>query len=125
MIRKRRYWNPKVVFGVYYGLEGIGLLVLFILTFIYTQRLFGDATIVLQFNLYEFEIIERATFLRRFFFIGALIVGMNVTLALLLQKKKVFSRRATEFLTNWLHVSTVFILVFIVIHIYYIISVNT
>lgn len=125
MIRKRRYWNPKVVFGVYYGLEGIALLTLFILTFVYTQRLFGDATIVLQFNLYEFEIIERASFLRRFFLIGTLIVAMNATLALLIQKKKVFSARATTFLANWLHVSTLFILVFIVIHIYYIISVNT
>lgn len=116
---------PKGVFGVYYGLEAIGLITLFFITFMYTQRLFGDATIILQFNLYEYEVIERATQLRRFFLVGLGIVGMNATLAIIIQKKRVFSAKATQFVSNWLHLSTIGILVFILLHLYYIISVNT
>jgi hypothetical protein len=125
MMFKRQTILPKRVFGVYYGLEAIGILSVFILTFVYTQRLFGDSTIILQFNLYEYEVIERATQLRRFFLVGLGIVLMNAILALLIIHKQVFSTKVTQFVSNWLHISTIGILVFILLHLYYIISINT
>jgi hypothetical protein len=125
MIFTRQTILPKKVFGIYYSIECIGLISLFILTFINTQRLFGDSTIVLQFNLYEYEVIERATQLKRFFLVGLGIVLMNATLALLVIHKRVFSAKVTQFVFNWLHISTIGVLVFILLHLYYIISVNT
>jgi hypothetical protein len=115
----------RIIFFGYYSVEVIALAVLFFLTYIYAQSIFGEATIILQLNPYEYERIEKARELREFFIFGASALGINGGIIALITKKQIFTTKIRTLIIHWLHWITISLIVCTGLYIWYIISLNT